>query len=155
PASCGVLPTASTNVTQTNGTPVRDNSASRSTNPCGVGIGFSVGGNAEYVIYRMAVAPAICAAPADCCGLVEPSVKHRSISSPVAGSRSASADIGDTYVNAFRAAAQTAIPNINGGSPTALLRYTLRTLSLLSNVATLNTSGTSVIAGILYVVGEW
>ena len=46
------------------------------------------------------------------------------------------------------------MPSISGGSPTALLRYTLRTLSLLSNVATLNTSGTSVIAGILYVVGE-
>src|SRR4051812_14828318 len=38
PASCGVLPWAWTIVTQTNGTPLCESSASRSTNPCGVGI---------------------------------------------------------------------------------------------------------------------
>ena len=82
-------------------------------------------------------------------------VKHRSISSPVAGSCNSAAAPGDTYASAFFTAAHTAMASISGGSPTALLRYTFRTLSSLSNVATLNTSGTSVIAGILYVVGEW
>jgi hypothetical protein len=41
---------ASTIVTQTNGTPLFDSSARRSTNPCGVGMAWitiSVGGNAE------------------------------------------------------------------------------------------------------------
>ena len=37
----------------------------------------------------------------------------------------------------------------SGGSPTALLRRMFRMLSSLSNVLTLKTSGTSVIAGIL------
>ena len=43
---------------------------------------------------------------------------------------------GPTAAKRIRAAAQTATASINGGSPTALLRYTFRTLSLLSNVAT-------------------
>ena len=38
PVSCGVLPTASTIVTETNGAPPLESSASFSMNPCGVGM---------------------------------------------------------------------------------------------------------------------
>ena len=167
PASCGVLPTASTSVTQTNGTPLCDSSASRSTNPCGVGMNggelgarsrvseFSVGGNAESSArYRHAIRslPAIAGATRSAvdCRQAAQNFLARGRQHQLRPRRS-----GPRRRAHFFAAAHTAMPSISGGSPTALLRYTFRTLSLLSNVATLNTSGTSVIAGILYVVGEW
>ena len=74
--------------------------------------------------------------------------------SGVAGLESLTSASSPKAATASRMASRTEIASISGGSPTALLRYTLRTLSLLSNVSTLNSAGTSVIAGILYVVGE-
>src|SRR5580658_9111717 len=58
------------------------------------------------------------------------------------------------YDSAFFAASHALIPSSKGGSPRALLRYKLTSLLGLSSKRRLKISGRSLIAGILYVVGE-
>src|SRR5262249_10542512 len=82
------------------------------------------------------------------------SIKHLRISSPVAGNRSSLAAAVETQLSACFTAVHTHSACISGGSPTALLATTFSTLSSLGNNSQLKIGGTSVIAGILYVVGE-
>src|SRR5579862_6222248 len=76
------------------------------------------------------------------------------IRSFVAGIASFTARPPHAWLNASFTAVQAEIPKSSRGSPSALLRLMLTAQSAFSKNATLKTSGTSEIFGILYVVGE-